>query len=249
MVITHYIVACNNGHKTTRPHNDITHCDICGEKVSWGWKVEPERKSDLTREVLLERIIAWLENHKESGYSSYGYVGDLQEYDGGETVIIANWNNLSNKLTSFIERKTEVICGFDDEYPICECGKFVSIQPGCYGDQGNYFYTDCSLFCRQCTIEQIEEIIEYVKNDSNKAIKTWMIPAIEQEGFTCLEREGEDCPIYETGYHPGQNDNPEDIAKWIEKNLPNYDYVFALTDVGQFDVHWTVFIKKQGEIE
>ena len=242
MVITHYIVTCNNGHKTNRPHNDITHCDICGEKVSLGWKIETERKSNLTKEVLLKRILNWLEKHKENGY-----VGDLQEYDGGETVIIADWNNLPDKITSFIEDKTDVICGFEDEYSICECGKLVSIQPGFYGDQGNFFLTDSELLCRQCTIENIGEVIDYVKNDSDKAVKTWMIPAIEQERFTCLEKEGEDCPIYETGYHYGQNDNPKDIATWIESNLQNYDYIFALTDVGQFDVHWTAFIRRVTE--
>lgn len=247
MVITHYTVTCNNGHQTTRPHNDITHCDICGEKVSWGWTIETERKSDLTKDVLLERILNWLERHEESGYSNYGYIGDLQEYDGGETVIIANWNKLPDKLTSFIEHKIDCICGFEDSYHMCECGKIIITEPGYYGGQGDYFLTEYDLLCRQCAIDSIDEIIERVKNDSNKTVKTWMIEAIKEQGFTCLEKENEECPIYETGYHPGQNDDPHKIAKWIEKNLPKHDYIFALTDVGQFDVHWTAFIRRVEE--
>lgn len=42
-----------------------------------------------------------------------------------------------------------------------------------------------------------------------KALPYWMQPLLEKVGFKCLETEEEYCARFETGFHTGQNDEPQ----------------------------------------
>ena len=53
------------------------------------------------------------------------------------------------------------------------------------------------------------------------------------------------CKRYETGFHPGQNDDPNEIVKWMEENLPDHEFLFCVDAVGQFDVNWSVLLRKK----
>lgn len=101
--------------------------------------------------------------------------------------------------------------------------------------------SDCEYLCPNCALEFVEDVIDYHKNSTDFAAPSWMIDALKEKGFECLEN----CKIYENGLHIGQNDNPVDIVKNLEEDgiTKDYDFLFALTDIGQFDVNFTVLIR------
>jgi hypothetical protein len=93
------------------------------------------------------------------------------------------------------------------------------------------------------------DVIDYYLNQTKKALPSWMREIIEFHGFKCLETEEEYCARFETGFHPGQNDTPEKAIKLAKEILPyKFDYLFMITSRGQFDINWTILIRKQ-EVE
>jgi len=244
MVKKVYKIACGKGHKFDGVY-ETTHCAICGEKVSRNWKIETELESNLTEKQLLNRVCDWLKK-KDPNFTC----GELQEHDAdflGQQIILANWNELPNGIQSFIEKKCNVLTGFDDGYTLCsECEKIISTTPGYYGDQKNYIATEYDFLCRECALSDPESIIDDFKNNSRKALPAWFYPEIEKSGLVCYSPD-EYCQKFETGFHPGQDDNPKKIAKDIEKELPGFDYLFKINNIGQFDIDWSVFIRKNEE--
>ncbi len=259
MVKTVYHITCGNGHKFEANKND-TRCHICDEKISWKWQIETEIKSDLTADDLLHRICRWLEK-RDPNYTC----GELQEHDAdfiGQKIILADWNNMFNyenlgkkehnwkqvnRLADFIEKKCNALTGFNDEYTSCYgCNKIISTSPGYYGDQKNFVFTEYEILCRECVLTDPESIIDAFKNDPRKALPNWFYPEIEKAGFVCYSPD-EYCQKFETGLHIGQDDDPKAIAKNIENELLGYDYLFKINDIGQFDINWSIFIRKNEE--
>jgi len=208
MVKTIYKITCGNGHKFDGNHTD-THCHVCDEKISWQWKIETERKTDLSENELLNRVCQWLAK-KDPNFTC----GELQKNDAdfiGQLIILADWNNLFNyeqfgktehnwrqvnKLTDFIENRCNALTGFDDEYTSCSsCAKIISTTPGYYGDQKNYIMTEYDILCRNCVLDDPESIIDDFKNDPGKALPDWFYPEIEKDGYVLLQS-AEDSDIW-----------------------------------------------------
>ena len=196
------------------------------------------------KQQVLNRLIDHMDNKSINfdyylGCSEPGYE-DIQ-------VIAADWN-YHERIASFIERYFDGIVSLEwsDEWTSCsECNKAVRTSPTSYGWERSYLWTsDCSIACIECYPDVIDDIIETYKNETNKAVTSDFYQYMEQAGFVCYSPD-EYCKVFETGWHHGQNDNPSDVAKDIESNLSGYDYMFKIDSIGQFDVHWSVFIKKQ----
>ena len=170
----------------------------------------------------------------------------------GETLedkdcLVANWNEyekLENMFETMNKYGYDIELLWSDTYQQCSsCYKYFDGLPAYYGDQSNtgIWVSDCDYLCPDCALEYIDDIIEYHKNSTDFAAPSWMIETLKEKGFLCLD----ECKIYENGFHPGQNDNPVDIAKQLDNECitGDYDFLFALTDIGQFDVHFIVLIR------
>lgn len=191
----------------------------------------------------ITRILAWME---KKGYDVNFYVTrcNMSPYD--EPLLVADWNDVPQKMTDYIESVIDI--HWSDEVARCDnCGGAILTSPCYYGDLPEWVWMDYEIFCKDCVLkdENIQkEIIETYVNQTDKAIMPWFFDIIEKTGFVCYSPD-EYCERFETGFHPGQNDNPVDIAKDIEENLPNHDYIFKIDSAGQFDIYWSVFIKKR----
>jgi len=165
--------------------------------------------------------------------------------------------NLTCRLLNWIDENKEELnldALWHDEYmPCSECGKAVRTTADSYGWEPSYVWTcDCEIACHECIEADnklddkilIEDVIDYYSNRTDKAVYSWFYEYIETAGFVCYSPD-EYCQRFETGFHPGQNDDPKDVAKDIEAELPDYDYIFKIDSVGQFDVYWSVFLRKR----
>ena len=101
-----------------------------------------------------------------------------------------------------------------------------------------------SVFYLIDSSDKKDDIISYYINQTDKAITPEFYPILEKQGFICYSPD-EYCKVFETGFHPGQNDRPEKVAKDIEIELPDYDYIFKLDSCGQFDLYWSVFLRRK----
>ena len=176
----------------------------------------------------------------------------LQIYDGyadrnpdsGAEILSTNWNDVPKKMRDFLESHFEIV--WDDEYVSCDhCSRAVRVVHDSYGWEAPFLRTDSEIVCKKCikdNPEWLEEFIEDYKNTSKRALPSWTMPLLKNAGFVCFEQE-DGCARFESGWHPGQTDDPVKILEELEREFPEAEVVFVLTGVGQFDVNFTAFIR------
>lgn len=175
--------------------------------------------------------------------------------DDKTILIAANWNNVPPKILGCLENlereSDEFETGWCDEYTMCDnCYKAIRTQPTHYGWLSQYLLFDGGIICGHCLMESLDDYLEYFINNADRAITVHgMAEGLEKRGWTCLADNENYCARYETGFHHGQTDDPQRVADWVRENLPNYDFIFDITSVGQFDIHWRILVKKREENE
>jgi hypothetical protein len=171
------------------------------------------------------------------------------ESNGGKEVFYGNWNtvtryNRETKQFDQLDNKASRIgailekLGFEldwsDEVEECEnCYKLVSTSPSHYGWLPKYTVLEGGTTCLHCLEENKEEYLEEIEGDHSKAMMfNW---DLEELGYTKYDRD------FENGWYGGQNDSPEVVAESLRK-LGINRFVFEITDVGQFDIDFCVWI-------
>jgi hypothetical protein len=165
--------------------------------------------------------------------------------------IAANWNPPKmKKLCDWIDKffQGNISIEWSDEWTgCCNCYKAVRTSADSYGWQTSWVWvSDCEILCHECVKKDgADDVIEHYLNSLNKALPYWMQEHVEAAGFKCLESEESYCTRFENGFHRGQDDTPKKCLKLAKEILPyKFDHLFLLTDVGQFDIHWAMSVRK-----
>lgn len=164
-------------------------------------------------------------------------------------ILMCDWNPIPSAMYDYLENFYQL--EWDDEGgSCCNCNKYVRTSPTSYGWVPNYIFSDGNGYiCRECVEDNPDELIEEFKDCGYvqpKACPEWGKELLEKAGWNQLERENvDDCDSYESGWYYGQNDDPAEQVKNLEKHFPNHSYIFAIDSTGQFDVHWSIWVKER----
>ena len=196
------------------------------------------------------------------------YIDDKWDWENTGKEFVLTKRGLKRRrmkrIADFIEKyfNGEVSVGWSDEWAGCgDCYKAFRTSPDCYGWLPYYVMGDGWIMCGECGKENMEDCLEeYIDNDQ-KAIMDWLMDSAEKAGFVCALDDpyfGEKaCKRFQTGLHEHQNDTPkkaleelyllcdEDVDKGREFFETKYEYLFAITGKGQFDIDWTVLIRER----
>jgi len=184
------------------------------------------------------------------GYCIDYYDGCCEPGYEDKPVIAADWNPAKmEKIGNLIEKMETVEIEWSDEWSRCDdCYKAVRTSPNSYDWQPYFIIGDVYMVCGDCAMDQAEEYIQEYVNNNNRAIPSWFIQSAKDIGFDCLE----DCKVFESGSHPGQNDTPEKALQEIYDGVgegwfqETFDYIFVITGTGQFDLSWSIFVRPTG---
>lgn len=184
-----------------------------------------------------------LERTASSEVENMGFAPDYAEpgYDTPRNgVLLADWNSLPSNLDSILERAGYAV-EWSDEWSTCDsCNRIVRTSPNSYGWRRSYvLYNDCEIICADCVREDLDTYESHLLN--NPRLADTLDVDWSARGFRKANADH-----YENGFHPGQNDNPEDIAKTLQ---PTVDYLFAIPSVGQFDVSFDCWIRDKEDDE
>jgi hypothetical protein len=199
-----------------------------------------------------------MENKKIDRMIDYIRRKDLDIQSGrdmeGKVCFVGDWNRYE-KIESYLNRLESVTIMWDDDFQYCEnCNRYFDATPGYYGDQAHMpvWVSRYDYVCQTCAKEFMEEVIDYYQNNCKTAIPSSLIEDLKKQGFVCLgDIDTNACKVFETGLHVGHNDDPKAIIEDLKKQgiLCDYDYIFALTDTGQFDIHFALFLRPKFEKE
>lgn len=185
----------------------------------------------------------------ENAYAEPGYEGKL--------VVCGNYNAVSkwspddqkstvvddtpNRVAKMLE-KAGAELEWSDEWTSCtDCGKLVRTSADSYGWSQYYhhFEDTSSIVCGDCLKEDPTEYLEALEGSHRKCV-TFDLD-LEEHGYRKLDGE------YQNGLYGGQTDDPEIIAKALKaKGVERF--IFDLDSVGQFDLHFSVWVHEDEDI-
>ena len=113
-------------------------------------------------------------------------------------------------------------------------------QPDSYSWQSSVMLTEGGEYLTP--EDDVEEWVAEVVDEPHRALtsRVWSVGDLERAGF----RVWDDGELYESGWHPGQTDDPEEITRRIRETLgDDVEIVFHIAGVGQFDVTFRAMVR------
>lgn len=199
--------------------------------------------------ILIERAYNELELDFDYGTEH----GDTETY----FIIFHSWDDREkfvdmckeycndNDMSDYqIEQEFSCELVFDDEYTLCmDCNSIIRTSADSYGWQPDFYVGDGFIVCGECfrVQEDYQEdyLQERINNPKNAVNGLLTSDNLEELGFTKVNEDS-----YENGYHYGQTDSPEDIYNELKEQYD--EVVFFINSVGQFDIHFDVYVR--GEV-
>lgn len=184
----------------------------------------------------------WAPAYSEPGYTDpkrggiyFANWNDISCYENGKREIL---DDTMGRLAGALEKYGAEIEWSDKWQTCCQCGNAIRTNPDSYGWQPAYFMTEDGEVCHNCVAEDPAAYLADLEGSDTKCWTLDIDPA--DHGYKLLE-EG-----FENGLHPGQNDDPREIAKRLrEQGIDRF--VFRLNDVGQFDARFSVYAPVNGD--
>lgn len=144
-------------------------------------------------------------------------------------ILFSDWNYFPKGVGDLLEKQGFAI-EWEDEWCRCDgCQKALRCSPDSYSWQKSYIESDCNRYCFDCM--DADDIAEYIDNP-HRAVPGGV--DLLKLGFVEIE-----CG-FESGWHPGQNDNPEKITADL-KGAGYSDIIFQISESSQFYIGFCVW--------
>lgn len=197
-------------------------------------------KASTTDRTTLQRLdcLDWAPEYAEPGYSNpkrggiwFGNWNDGGNYgDPSRDTTMSRVAELLEKYGASIE--------WEDEWSTCsDCGKAIRTQPDSYGWLPSYFMGDGEIICIECVRADPETYTAQLEDQPTRA---WTLPIDPAEHGHRLLEDG-----FESGWHPGQDDNPQEITDRLHAQGIGSGILFVVDRKGQFDLNFSVYVRIQ----
>ena len=192
----------------------------------------------LTRDVQSEvDNMGYAPAYAEPGYS-----------DPARGILFADWNKFPRGFDQILEYAGYAV-EWADEWGTCEsCNKAIRTSPDsydwsqAYADVGD----DCAILCGDCIVDDPAEYLKEITGDPDRCVTHAMARRIDLEsaGYTRYSAPAE----YETGFHPGQTDDPRKVAEQIAaRGIDSARILFVQAEQSQFYIRWEVWLKDEDD--
>jgi hypothetical protein len=191
---------------------------------------------------LLEKVLEFFESGKDDWKLEFAWCDKYGEpgYNDPETLILfGNWNYIDRECGQVLDE-----LGFETEW----CDEWTVVNDKAYRTRPNSYDWLPQLHLPEDSCEYITPDdpisvwIEAMQDNYTVALPT----RYTEEDLTALGWDRIDV-VYENGFHPGQDDNPEVIARVLDANDDIDSYIFRLRDKGQFDCRFEVYVMRRVE--
>lgn len=172
----------------------------------------------------------WADDYGEPGYS-------LSPDSHG--VLFGDWNKCPSHVAHVLEKQFDLEW-LDEWITGRDSAKAYRTNPDSYGWLPYYAILNGEIVGGdEIEDDPWEYVEEYLLNNADHAC-TFKID-LTAFGFT---RIGDDRQnTYETGFHPGQNDDPHKIMADMQAKYPGLDFVFGDLATSQFDAAYSLYVR------
>lgn len=216
----------------------------------------------------ISALVARMENHGADYANEYGEPG-YQRVGTAGVVLGYYWCHCDHGPETDEERQADLDTGrshlhsLDYHYPRVfaaleeqgwklewsdewwidhETGKAWRTRPDSYGWQSSIIWCDGEYLTPD---HDLDTWIEWAANDpESRCIPSRVWSAGDLRGAGFVQWEPNDPHQYESGWHPGQTDDPREIVEQIREQLgEQVEVVFLLDATGQFDVAFSAWTR------
>lgn len=162
---------------------------------------------------------------------------DFLDFAEVDTDALEEWeDNTMPRIAAALE-KAGIEIEWEDEWIECDdCYKLFRTSPDCYSWLPHFHMGDGYVTCHDCIEEDPADYLEEIEGDANHALTLSL--DLEEFGYFQVGEERA------TGFHPGQNADPHEVASDLEK-LGVTRFLFEITGKGQFDAHWQLWVHNE----
>jgi len=201
-------------------------------------------------------ISDYASDYGEPGYSCHVSV---DEADATPMVLFGNWwlrrhdkGYVESQCRSWFDRYPRLMGQLEAQGVQFDwCDEWIAIDDLAYRAnhdsymwQPSWCWLDEDYFV-PTTSSDIEDIIDEVAGDPRRAINLRQVNEVHMEKMGFEHCNGE----FASGWHPGQTDDPVQLLDhYREMYGDEFTYVFIISGVGQFDVHFRLF-RRAADVE
>lgn len=169
-------------------------------------------------------------------YGEPGYNLD----EGKKGIFLANWNNVPKHIQNGLERRGYEREWCDEWIEADETNTIYRCEPNCYGWKPFYWIReDGTVFGGDEIIADSDLTKEYLESLENNPSTANLFDQIDLEkfGYELVNDR------YESGLHPGMNDNPKEILRKALEQEPNVRFIFSGLEPSQFHTTYQLWRK------
>jgi hypothetical protein len=170
-----------------------------------------------------------------STYGEPGYNSDQPE----KGILFANWNPIPKRMIDWLASQGYA-CEWSDEWYVDDDGKAWRTQPDCYSWESSLVYCDGDYMTRDDDHADIIECVAMTDwNQPTGCVSSWVtVDDLIDAGYELFAAE------LESGWFPGQTDDPAAIAK-AAFAMPDVErVVFRKTENSQFYCRFECYVSK-----
>lgn len=201
-------------------------------KPSLSMRVTPTRTKIILDELFHKYFVSDCAEYGEPGYSN-----------PAAGVLFGDWNEVPKWIPEYLEA-AGFECEWDDEWLVADNGKAYRTRANSYDWQSSILVTEdgAILTPDDSVSDWLHWIMIHSPTETPRCVPEWITPEmLAEEGF--IQYPDEDTH-FETGWHPGQNDDPRFVAKRIFETIEDVnDVVFRLAEQSQFYIRWQAFYR------
>lgn len=174
---------------------------------------------------------------------------DYAHDETGPAVIAGNWNGPVMERAARLYEDMGLEIAWNDETTHCEeCGGAIDTSPHSYSHRPEYVIIGDGPVCQTCLLDDDDltgSYLDEMANDPNRAVMYhFSEETLEAHGWQRQRPTDSVIRDYETGWHPGQDDDPRKVYQELRDRLGDGpDVLFRIDEPSQFYTRWSVWLR------
>lgn len=170
-----------------------------------------------------------------------GNWNDATDYDA-DTRTFTTRDDTPSRLGAALERIGVELEWLDCGHTCDDCQGWVHTEPDSYSWLPDHAVIGDSFLCGECIRQDPDELFNEYVNNPDTAISAALLADLDPIDYGFTRHPDDNAPDYESGWHPGQTDNPHEITEAIrDKYGDDVEVLFIITGTGQFDLSFAAY--------
>lgn len=169
-------------------------------------------------------------------------LGDWNQRSGWRNPEPSKADTLPVRLGEALERAGAELLWLDEWAECSNCYRLMRTVENSYHWRMYGAFVEYDYVCADCILADLADYLPHYVNDPTRCLTFGTSADLQAQGFE--QWESSDPHTYESGWHPGQTDDPPTVyAQILREHDEPVEVVFLLDESSQFYVKWSAHVR------